>query len=209
MISSHDYSYNNANQRNRAYLADGTYWEYSYDHLGQVTGGVKKYASDNDIPGYTAFAYLRCDRDNTNSTIEVELLGGGLGPQEASYSNLLNLFGFVGNNSVLLWDYLGLTNIWALDGKIPCKNKGQILFKSFKLITKMASQHKYDVTDPVNVLGYYPDGYWGEVVPVLGGAIELAPPITNKKFQQLADRYITVVKRASGNLREVANNLLE
>ncbi|MDT9308724.1 MAG: hypothetical protein P5702_26420, partial [Limnospira sp. PMC 1291.21] len=34
-------------------------------------------------------AHLRGDRANTNTTIEVELLGGGLGPQEATYSNLL------------------------------------------------------------------------------------------------------------------------
>ncbi|MCC5850099.1 MAG: hypothetical protein JJU29_18600, partial [Verrucomicrobia bacterium] len=126
VISSHQYEYNDANQRTRADLADGTYWEYSYDTLGQVTGGVKKDTSDNPIPGYgfgytyddignrktsvengrttdytrnllnqyegitrPAFAHLRGERGNTSTTIDVELLGGGLGPQEATYSNLL------------------------------------------------------------------------------------------------------------------------
>ncbi|MCH8514510.1 MAG: hypothetical protein LAT83_23045, partial [Kiritimatiellae bacterium] len=126
VISSHEYEYNDANQRNRADLADGTYWEYSYDPLGQVTGGVKKDTSDNPIPGYSfgytyddignrktsvengrttdytrnllnqyegitppAFAHLRGERGNTSTTIDVELLGGGLGPREATYSNLL------------------------------------------------------------------------------------------------------------------------
>ena len=40
VISTHAYPYNNANQRIRADLADGSYWEYSYDHLGQVTGSM-------------------------------------------------------------------------------------------------------------------------------------------------------------------------
>ena len=39
------YDYNSANQRTRATLADGSYWSYGYDALGQVTSG-KKYFSD-------------------------------------------------------------------------------------------------------------------------------------------------------------------
>ncbi|MCC5846427.1 MAG: RHS repeat-associated core domain-containing protein [Verrucomicrobia bacterium] len=126
VISSHEYVHNLANQRTRADLADGSYWEYTYDDLGQVTGGVKKDIGGTPIPGYTfgytfddignrktavengrtttytanllnqytgitrpAFAHLRGERGTTGTTIDVELLGGGLGPQEATYSNLL------------------------------------------------------------------------------------------------------------------------
>jgi len=39
------YAYNAANQRSQATLADGSYWVYQYDNLGQVTSG-KKYWSD-------------------------------------------------------------------------------------------------------------------------------------------------------------------
>ena len=39
------YNYNHANQRTRATLADGSYWLYDYDTLGQVRSG-KKYWSD-------------------------------------------------------------------------------------------------------------------------------------------------------------------
>src|SRR2546428_4532622 len=39
------YSYNDANQRIRATLADGSYWSYDYDTLGQVRTG-KRYWND-------------------------------------------------------------------------------------------------------------------------------------------------------------------
>jgi YD repeat-containing protein len=32
-----NYNYNNANQRTKDTLADGSYWIYGYDSLGQVT----------------------------------------------------------------------------------------------------------------------------------------------------------------------------
>ncbi len=62
VVSSHAYQYNARNQRTRATLADDSYpsspagyavtsWDYSYDDLGQVTGGVKKTAAGTPIPG--------------------------------------------------------------------------------------------------------------------------------------------------------------
>ncbi len=44
-VNSFGYAYNSANQRTRATLADGSYWVYQYDSLGQVTSG-KRYWSD-------------------------------------------------------------------------------------------------------------------------------------------------------------------
>ncbi len=35
------YAYNSANQRTRTTLADGSYWVYIYDSLGQVISGRK------------------------------------------------------------------------------------------------------------------------------------------------------------------------
>lgn len=40
-VLSRSYDYNAANQRVRATLGDGTYWNYTYDALGQVTTGSK------------------------------------------------------------------------------------------------------------------------------------------------------------------------
>ena len=125
-LSSHDYEYNDANQRVKATLNGGNYWEYTYDDLGQVTGGVKKDAAGNTINGYDfgyafddignrktstengkttdytanllnqytqidrpAYANLRGDRANTNTTILVDLLGDGNAAEEADYDSLL------------------------------------------------------------------------------------------------------------------------
>jgi YD repeat-containing protein len=37
------YNYNSANQRTKRTDEDGSYWEYTYDSLGQVTGGHRKW----------------------------------------------------------------------------------------------------------------------------------------------------------------------
>jgi RHS repeat-associated protein len=55
-VSSHSYIYNDANQRTRVDLADGGYWIYQYDPLGQVTSG-KKYWSDGTPVAGQQFEY--------------------------------------------------------------------------------------------------------------------------------------------------------
>lgn len=47
----HDYEFNAANQRTRAVREDQSYWNYSYDGLGQVTTGRKQGADGTAIPG--------------------------------------------------------------------------------------------------------------------------------------------------------------
>ncbi len=125
-LSSHAYEYNNANQRTKATLNGGNFWEYDYDDLGQVILGVKKDSGGTALDGYTfgygfddignrktstengrtteytpnllnqyteidrpAFANLRGDRSNTNTTIEVDLLGDGNPAVHADYNLLL------------------------------------------------------------------------------------------------------------------------
>src|SRR3974390_331484 len=50
-VVSFSYQYNNANQRTRCTLADGSYWIYQYDSLGQVTGGKKYWADGTPVAG--------------------------------------------------------------------------------------------------------------------------------------------------------------
>src|SRR5882724_862478 len=50
------YTYNSANQRTRATLADGSYWVYAYDSLGQVISG-RKYWSDGTAVAGQQFEY--------------------------------------------------------------------------------------------------------------------------------------------------------
>ncbi len=45
------YTYNDTNQRTQATLADGSYWAYGYDQLGQVTSGVKHAAGGAVLKG--------------------------------------------------------------------------------------------------------------------------------------------------------------
>jgi len=45
------YVYNNANQRVRSTLADGSYWLYEYDSLGQVRSGRKYWANQTPVAG--------------------------------------------------------------------------------------------------------------------------------------------------------------
>ena len=45
------YAYNNANQRIRSTLADGSYWLYTYDSLGQVVAGNKYWADGTPVAG--------------------------------------------------------------------------------------------------------------------------------------------------------------
>jgi YD repeat-containing protein len=88
---SFSYSHNSANQRIRSTLADGSYWLYEYDSLGQVRSG-RKYWSDQTPVAGQQFEYAHDDIGNRTST----KAGGdehGAGLRYASYSsNPLNQY---------------------------------------------------------------------------------------------------------------------
>jgi len=46
-----NYNYNPANQRTKDTLADGSYWVYGYDSLGQVTNACKYFANGTPVAG--------------------------------------------------------------------------------------------------------------------------------------------------------------
>ncbi|MBU6410229.1 MAG: hypothetical protein KGR98_07565, partial [Verrucomicrobia bacterium] len=46
-----NYGYNAANQRTKDTLADGSYWVYGYDSLGQVTSGQKYWRDGTPVAG--------------------------------------------------------------------------------------------------------------------------------------------------------------
>jgi len=86
---SYSYTYNDANQRIRTTLADGSYWVYLYDKLGQVVSG-KRYWSDSTPVAGQQFEYGFDDIGNRTAT----KAGGDQNGEDlrpASYSNnLLN-----------------------------------------------------------------------------------------------------------------------
>ena len=61
------YQYNSANQRTRRTLADGSYWVYAYDTLGQVISG-KRYWGDGTPVAGQQFEYAFDDIGNRKST---------------------------------------------------------------------------------------------------------------------------------------------
>jgi RHS repeat-associated protein len=85
------YDYNLANQRTVRREADGSYWRYEYDRLGQVRSG-KKYWSDGTPAAGQRFEYSFDDIGNRTGT----KAGGdenGVGLRSAAYSaNALNQY---------------------------------------------------------------------------------------------------------------------
>jgi RHS repeat-associated protein len=67
VLDSHGYAYNSANQRTSVTNADGSYWIYQYDTLGQVTSG-KKYWSDGTPVAGEQFTYAFDDIGNRTET---------------------------------------------------------------------------------------------------------------------------------------------
>ncbi len=73
LIQGYRYEHNDAGLRRKCTLADGSYWIYDYDDLGQVTGG-RKYRSDGSAIEWSQFSYAfdrignrTASRDNLDS----------------------------------------------------------------------------------------------------------------------------------------------
>jgi RHS repeat-associated protein len=82
------YACNNANQRIRSTLADGSYWLYEYDSLGQVRSG-RKYWSDQTPVAGQQFEYAHDDIGNrTQTKAGGDQSGAGLRPANYSANNL-------------------------------------------------------------------------------------------------------------------------
>ena len=121
--SSGRYAYNSANQRTKRTDADASYWNYTYDSLGQVISG-KRHWSDNTPVAGEQYEYAFDDIGNRTSTA----FGGdqftGSYLRSASYVNnslnqmttrdvpgYLNIVGTANSNAtVTLWTTNGL---WA------------------------------------------------------------------------------------------------
>jgi RHS repeat-associated protein len=52
VLSSYGYTYNQRGQRTQAQMTDGSFWDYQYDNLGQLTGAAKFTSAGKILPGY-------------------------------------------------------------------------------------------------------------------------------------------------------------
>jgi len=88
VLDSHGYTYNSANQRTSMTNADGTYWIYQYDSLGQVTSGIK-YWSDGSVVAGQQFGYAFDNIGNrTTSSAGGDQFGANLRYENYTANNL-------------------------------------------------------------------------------------------------------------------------
>lgn len=73
VISSHVYDYDVAGNRSRETLLDGSYIEYGYDFVGQLTSAIKKTSGGTPLPGY-GFAYAYDPAGNMLTNVENGLI---------------------------------------------------------------------------------------------------------------------------------------
>ncbi len=99
---SFNHAYNLANQRTKNTLADGSYWIYQYDSLGQVISGIKYFYDGTLVPGQQ-FGYGFDDIGNRTQT-EAGGDANGANLRVANYS-VNNL------NQITSRDYPGTTDI--------------------------------------------------------------------------------------------------
>jgi RHS repeat-associated protein len=125
-VASFAYPYNTANQRTSVTNADGSYWVYSYDNLGQVTAGVKHW-SDGTPVAAQQFSYAFDDIGNRISAAA----GGddsGFNLRTSTYSaNALNQYtnrtvpGYV--NVVGSASTNAIVTIWGSDGSVSATSR--------------------------------------------------------------------------------------
>lgn len=99
---SYSYNYNPANERTKNLLADGSYWVYQYDSLGQVTGGNKYFRDETPVPGQQ-FGYSFDDIGNRKQTSAGgDQTGGNLRVANYTVNNL---------NQITVRDYPGTNDV--------------------------------------------------------------------------------------------------
>jgi RHS repeat-associated protein len=118
-----NYNYNSANQPMRATLADGGYWIYGYDSLGQVTSGCKYFANGIPVPGQQ-FDYTFDTIGNRRQTMS----GGdtnGANLRVANYTNN-TLNQITGRDVPSYLDIMGasiFTNAVTINGQLAYRNQ--------------------------------------------------------------------------------------
>ena len=122
------YTYNSANQRTLRREADGSYWRYEYDSLGQVVSGNKYWADGTPVAGQQ-FQYAFDDIGNRVSTKAGGDEYGANLRTNAYYPNLLNQY--TSRTIPGAADVIGVslaTNTVTVNGLVPYR-KGEYFRK--------------------------------------------------------------------------------
>lgn len=97
VLSSYGYTYNPRGQRAQAHMTDGSYWDYQYDHLGQLTGAAKFTSAGKILPGYQ----YNYQYDQIGNRTQTHAGGDALGTnlRQTNYqSNTLNQYTQINNH---------------------------------------------------------------------------------------------------------------
>ena len=171
---SFNYNYNAANQRTQDKLADGSYWVYQYDSLGQVTSGCKYFYDGTPVPGQQ-FGYSFDTIGNRSQT----LAGGyqnGQNQRVANYSvNTLN--------QVTSRDYPGTNDII-----------GVALATNAVTVNGLAAFHKGEYFRGTVSTNNTAGAKWQQVTVTSGGGTTLGGlyvPQTREQFLYDADGNLT------------------
>ena len=97
-----NYNYNNVNQRTQDRLADGSYWIYNYDSLGQVTSGHKYFYDGTPVPGQQ-FDY---SFDTIGNRIQTKAGGDQAGGNQRLANYSVNSL-----NQIIAWDFPGTNDV--------------------------------------------------------------------------------------------------
>jgi RHS repeat-associated protein len=203
-----NYTCNDANQRVRSALADGGYWLYDYDSLGQVRAGRKYWADGTPVAGQQ-FEYAFDDIGNRTST----KAGGnqnGAGLRLANYSaNTLNQYtsrdipgaidimglGFA-TNAVTVNSQAAYRKGEYFRAEVPISNNATSVWQSVAVAATNQSSSSGNVYVPKNPeLFYYDadgnltnDGRWTYTWDAENRLVKLAPntsvgPRSSLKFE--------------------------
>jgi len=99
---SFNYAYNLANQRTQDKLADGSYWVYQYDALGQVISGTKYFYDGTLVPGQQFYYSFDTIGNRTQTQAGGDQNGGSLRLANYSVNNL---------NQITNRDYPGTNDV--------------------------------------------------------------------------------------------------
>ena len=131
------YTYNSANQRTLRREADGSYWRYEYDALGQVVSGNKYWADGTPVAGQQ-FQYAFDDIGNRLSTKAGGDEYGANLRTNAYYPNLLNQY--TSRTILGAADVIGVslaTNTVTVNGLVPYR-KGEYFRKELTVANSSA-----------------------------------------------------------------------
>ena len=137
---SYNYNYNSANQRTKNTLADGSYWIYEYDTLGQVTNGVKHFADGTPVPGQQ-FCYLFDDIGNRIKTQSGgDQSGASLRPANYTVNSLNQITSreFPGTNDIIGAALAG--NSVSVNGNTNVFRRGEYFWTTVEATNKDSAQ---------------------------------------------------------------------